>query len=119
MINREDNQTGQISTGTDTANVAVTFHKGAVDFYNISAEQLDQLVDGNNMLSTSFATAFLGLSTAFFLSWFTGCTANIGEGVIPTLAGVFTLFTLGFGIFAFKGYLDKKKQISNFKTPPI
>ena len=119
MIKPEDHQPGQITTGTDTTNVAVTLHKGAVVFYQISAEQLDHFAAGNNMLSTSLATAFLGLSTAFFLSWFTGCTANIWEGVIPTLAGVFTLFTLGFGIFAFKGYRDIKKQISNFKTPPI
>ena len=119
MIKPEDHPPGQISSGTDTPNVAINLHGGTVDFYNISAEKLDQLVAGNNVLSTSLATTFLGLSTAFFLSWFTGCTANIGEGVIPTLAGVFMVFTIGFGIFAFKGYLEKNKQISNFKKPPI
>ena len=117
MINPEDNQSGQIAPSTDTSSVAVTVHSGAVDFYHISAEQLDQLVTGNNILSTGLATAFLGLSSAFFLSWFTGCTANIGGGVIPALAVVFTLFTVGFGIAAVKGFFDKKKQIGNFKKP--
>ena len=116
MTEPKDNQPGQISSSVSpTRGVAVTVHSGAVSFYNISEEKLDQLVAGTNVLSATLATTFLGLSAAFLLSWLTGCTDNIGEGVIPTLAIVFMLFAIGFGISAAKGTYAKRKQVRIFK----
>ena len=122
MDNPGINQSGRISQGIPSPTVAVTLHPVAVDYYPVTEDQLDQLVSGSRMLSTSLTTTFLGLSGALFLSWFTGCTANIGQGVIPTLAIVSACLTVGFGWHAVMEFLASRKRVQTFKlkwTPLI